>query len=333
MPWRRDDNLDDQRNSPRALGHHRAGRDRPGLSAAGSTARSTGKLVAIGTRNPKKAGPRRGVSRAPASSTATRRCSTIRRSRPSTSRRRIRAMPSGRSRRPRPASTCSSKSRWRSSAFEVDAVFHAHRKAGTFAGEAFMYRLHPQTAKLGELIASGAIGEVRMIQSSFGFQMPQLHARAPALRQRSRRRRHPRCRRLSGLDGALHRRRRRRQALPRSGQGLRHGASRAGRHRRMVGRRADLRERHHRAGLLRRLRRSSTTCSASTAPRAASRCPTSGSPAATATGPRQDRSSSCATATRETISVNATAAPLFLRGRRRGRGDPRRPAGILRRRA
>lgn len=58
------------------------------------------------------------------------------------------------------------------SAFEIDAVFHAHRKAGTFAGEAFMYRLHPQTAKLAELIASGIIGDVRMIQSSFGFQMP-----------------------------------------------------------------------------------------------------------------------------------------------------------------
>lgn len=57
-------------------------------------------------------------------------------------------------------------------AFEVDAVLHAHRKAGTFAGEAFMYRLHPQTRKLGELIASGIIGDVRMIQSSFGFQMP-----------------------------------------------------------------------------------------------------------------------------------------------------------------
>lgn len=57
------------------------------------------------------------------------------------------------------------------SAFEIDAVFHAHRKAGTFAGEAFMYRLHPQTAKIGELIRSGAIGEVRMIQSSFGFSM------------------------------------------------------------------------------------------------------------------------------------------------------------------
>jgi predicted dehydrogenase/aryl-alcohol dehydrogenase-like predicted oxidoreductase len=58
------------------------------------------------------------------------------------------------------------------SAFEVDAIFHAHRKAGTFAGEAFMYRLHPQTKQLGELIGSGTIGEVRMIQSSFGFKMP-----------------------------------------------------------------------------------------------------------------------------------------------------------------
>jgi predicted dehydrogenase/aryl-alcohol dehydrogenase-like predicted oxidoreductase len=58
------------------------------------------------------------------------------------------------------------------SAFEIDAVFNAHRKAGTFAGEAFMYRLHPQAAKIGELISSGVIGEVRMIQSSFGFQMP-----------------------------------------------------------------------------------------------------------------------------------------------------------------
>jgi predicted dehydrogenase/aryl-alcohol dehydrogenase-like predicted oxidoreductase len=59
-------------------------------------------------------------------------------------------------------------------AFEIDAVLHAHRKAGTFAGEAFMYRLHPQTAKLGELVASGAIGEVRMIKSSFGFAMPRV---------------------------------------------------------------------------------------------------------------------------------------------------------------
>jgi predicted dehydrogenase/aryl-alcohol dehydrogenase-like predicted oxidoreductase len=58
------------------------------------------------------------------------------------------------------------------SAFEADAIFHAARKAGTFAGEAFMYRLHPLTRKLGEIVGSGTIGEIRMIQSSFGFQMP-----------------------------------------------------------------------------------------------------------------------------------------------------------------
>jgi predicted dehydrogenase/aryl-alcohol dehydrogenase-like predicted oxidoreductase len=57
-------------------------------------------------------------------------------------------------------------------AFEADAMMHAARKAGTFLGEAFMYRLHPQTLKLVELIQSGIIGEVRMIKSSFGFAMP-----------------------------------------------------------------------------------------------------------------------------------------------------------------
>jgi predicted dehydrogenase/aryl-alcohol dehydrogenase-like predicted oxidoreductase len=57
-------------------------------------------------------------------------------------------------------------------AFEADAMIHAARKAGTFLGEAFMYRLHPQTAKLVELIQSGVIGDVRMIKSSFGFAMP-----------------------------------------------------------------------------------------------------------------------------------------------------------------
>ncbi|MER8464571.1 aldo/keto reductase [Mesorhizobium sp. M1396] len=57
-------------------------------------------------------------------------------------------------------------------AFEADAMMHAARKAGTFLGEAFMYRLHPQTLKLVELIRSGVIGDVRMIKSSFGFAMP-----------------------------------------------------------------------------------------------------------------------------------------------------------------
>ena len=57
------------------------------------------------------------------------------------------------------------------SAYDADAIFHEARKAGVFAGEAFMYRLHPQTAKLIELIKSRVIGDIRIIRSSFGFNM------------------------------------------------------------------------------------------------------------------------------------------------------------------
>lgn len=58
------------------------------------------------------------------------------------------------------------------SSFEADAMFHAAKKASTFMGEAFMYRVHPQTIKLLDVVKSGAIGEVRLIKSSFGFAMP-----------------------------------------------------------------------------------------------------------------------------------------------------------------
>ncbi|MDA4834227.1 gfo/Idh/MocA family oxidoreductase, partial [Enterobacter hormaechei] len=57
------------------------------------------------------------------------------------------------------------------SAYDADAIFHEARKAGVFAGEAFMYRVHPQTAKLIELVKSGIIGDIRIIRSSFGFNM------------------------------------------------------------------------------------------------------------------------------------------------------------------
>lgn len=57
------------------------------------------------------------------------------------------------------------------SAFDADAIYHEARKAGVFAGEAFMYRVHPQTAKIVELVKSGVIGTVRIIRSSFGFNM------------------------------------------------------------------------------------------------------------------------------------------------------------------
>lgn len=49
------------------------------------------------------------------------------------------------------------------------AMFQAAEDAGTFMMEAFMYRCHPQTAKLVEVIQSGVIGEIRMVRATFGF--------------------------------------------------------------------------------------------------------------------------------------------------------------------
>jgi predicted dehydrogenase/aryl-alcohol dehydrogenase-like predicted oxidoreductase len=53
--------------------------------------------------------------------------------------------------------------------WQAQAMFAAARKAGVYLSEAFMYRFHPQMAKLVELIRDGAVGEVRMIRASFGF--------------------------------------------------------------------------------------------------------------------------------------------------------------------
>jgi predicted dehydrogenase/aryl-alcohol dehydrogenase-like predicted oxidoreductase len=52
---------------------------------------------------------------------------------------------------------------------EAMAIVESAREEGVFLMEAFMYRCHPQTARLVELIKSGAVGEVRMIQGAFGF--------------------------------------------------------------------------------------------------------------------------------------------------------------------
>jgi predicted dehydrogenase/aryl-alcohol dehydrogenase-like predicted oxidoreductase len=49
------------------------------------------------------------------------------------------------------------------------AIVEAAEIAGVFLMEAFMYRCHPQTAKLVELIRTGAIGQVRVIQATFSF--------------------------------------------------------------------------------------------------------------------------------------------------------------------
>jgi predicted dehydrogenase/aryl-alcohol dehydrogenase-like predicted oxidoreductase len=53
---------------------------------------------------------------------------------------------------------------------EAMAVVEAAQRHDVFLMEAYMYRCHPQTTKLLDLIRSGVIGQVRVIQATFSFQ-------------------------------------------------------------------------------------------------------------------------------------------------------------------
>jgi predicted dehydrogenase len=52
---------------------------------------------------------------------------------------------------------------------EVDRVSEAARRNGVVVFEAFMYRHHPQTFKVQELIRRGAIGALRTVYATFSF--------------------------------------------------------------------------------------------------------------------------------------------------------------------
>lgn len=52
---------------------------------------------------------------------------------------------------------------------EVDAIIAAAKETGNIATEAFMYRHHPQTIKIKELLDNGAIGRVQLIKGAFTF--------------------------------------------------------------------------------------------------------------------------------------------------------------------
>ena len=54
---------------------------------------------------------------------------------------------------------------------EVKAAFDVADHTGLWLSEAFMYRHNPQTKKLQELIAEGAIGEVRLVRSVFSYSL------------------------------------------------------------------------------------------------------------------------------------------------------------------
>ncbi len=52
---------------------------------------------------------------------------------------------------------------------ECEQMIAAAGKAGVVLLEAFMYRTHPQTERLNELVAEGAIGALRTVRSSFCY--------------------------------------------------------------------------------------------------------------------------------------------------------------------
>jgi D-xylose 1-dehydrogenase (NADP+, D-xylono-1,5-lactone-forming) len=52
---------------------------------------------------------------------------------------------------------------------EITAAFDTAERTGRLLSEAFMYRHNPQTKRLVELVAQGAIGELRMIRSTFSY--------------------------------------------------------------------------------------------------------------------------------------------------------------------
>jgi len=54
---------------------------------------------------------------------------------------------------------------------EVDAVISTSQKYHTAAAEAFMYRHHPQTKIVGDMVHGGKLGEVLLFRGDFSFQI------------------------------------------------------------------------------------------------------------------------------------------------------------------
>ncbi|HEY0072259.1 MAG TPA: Gfo/Idh/MocA family oxidoreductase [Chloroflexia bacterium] len=55
------------------------------------------------------------------------------------------------------------------SADQLGGLIAAQRRNGVKIMEAFMYRFHPQTERIRQLVASGAIGETKIVRATFDF--------------------------------------------------------------------------------------------------------------------------------------------------------------------
>ncbi len=58
---------------------------------------------------------------------------------------------------------------------EVERAFDAAERAGCLLMEGFMYRHHPQTKRMLELVREGAVGELRLVRSQFSFTLDRPH--------------------------------------------------------------------------------------------------------------------------------------------------------------
>jgi predicted dehydrogenase len=54
---------------------------------------------------------------------------------------------------------------------DVEEAFDAAERSGRILTEAFMYRHHPQTKRLVELVDAGSIGELRLVRSCFSYSL------------------------------------------------------------------------------------------------------------------------------------------------------------------
>jgi predicted dehydrogenase len=54
---------------------------------------------------------------------------------------------------------------------DAEAAFDAAERTGRLLSEAFMYRHNPQTRRLIELVEQGAIGELRLVRSTFSYSL------------------------------------------------------------------------------------------------------------------------------------------------------------------
>ena len=57
---------------------------------------------------------------------------------------------------------------------ELDAMEAATQKAGVVLAEAFMYRHHPQTLQVKQLVDKGEIGDLQLVRGSFTFKLQNL---------------------------------------------------------------------------------------------------------------------------------------------------------------